>query len=92
MLYKIKNNVRKNWMIRGHENILVYVPPKSSKYAFSFAVFCDKNKGKRQEFIEEAIAIGLESEHVEYCLGIGINIDRSDIPYAMIAMSKKENK
>lgn len=92
MLYKIKNNVRKNWMIRGHENILVYVPPKSSKYAFSFAVFCDKNKEKRQEFIEEAIAIGLESEHVEYCLGIGINIDRSDIPYAMIAMSKKENK
>lgn len=90
-LKKIKNNVRKNWRIKGHDNIINYVPPQSSSYAFTFVVFCDKNKEKRHEFLEEAIAIGLESEHVEYCLGIGINIDRNDMPYAIIAMSKKED-
>lgn len=91
LLKKIKNNVRKNWRIKGHDNIINYVPPKSSNYAFTFVVFCDKNKEKRHDFLEEAIAIGLEAEHVEYCLGIGINIDRNDMPYALIAMSQKED-
>lgn len=90
LLNKIKKNVKKNWVKKGHENILNYIPPKSSKYAFAFVVFCDENKEKRHEFLEEAIAIGLEADHVEYCLGIGINIDRSDMPYAIIALSKKE--
>lgn len=90
-LKKIKNNVRKNWRIKGHDNIINYVPPQSSNYAFTFVVFCDKNKEKRHDFLEEAIAVGLEAEHVEYCLGIGINIDRNDMPYAVIAMSKKED-
>jgi len=90
LLKKIKNNVRKNWRIKGHDNIINYVPPQSSNYAFTFVVFCDKNTEKRHEFLEEAIAIGLEAEHVEYCLGIGINIDRNDMPYSIIAISKKE--
>ncbi|MFP4486642.1 MAG: hypothetical protein ACLFOC_06740 [Campylobacterales bacterium] len=89
MLKKIKNYVSKNWRIKGHNNILNYVPPKSSNYAFVFIVFCENNKGKKKDFLEEAIAIGLETEHVEYCLGIGINIDRSDMPYAIIGMSEK---
>lgn len=90
LLNKIKRNVKKNWMKKGHENILNYIPPKSSKYAFTFVVFCDENKEKRHEFLEEAIAIGLETDHVEYCLGIGINIDRSDMSYTIIALSRKE--
>lgn len=90
-LKKIKNNVRKNWRIKGHHNIINYVPPQSSNYAFTFVVFCDKNKEKRHEFLDEAIAIGLEAEHVEYCIGIGINIDRNDMPYTIIAMSQKED-
>lgn len=90
LLKNIKNNVRKNWKIRGHKNIINYVPPLSSNYAFTFVVFCDNNKEKRQGFLEEAISIGLEAEHVDYCLGIGINIDRPDLPYSIIGMSKKE--
>jgi len=92
MLKKIKKNVQKNWMKKGHENILNYVPPKSSTYAFTFIVFCDSNKEKRRDFLEEAISIALETEHVEYCLGIGINIDRADLPYSIIGISKKEEK
>lgn len=90
LLKKIKNNVRKNWRIKGHHNIINYVPPQSSNYAFTFMVFCDSNKEKRHEFLEEAIAVALEAEHVEYCLGIGINIDRNDMPYAIISFSTKE--
>ncbi len=88
-LKKIKNNVRKNWRIKGHHNIINYVPPQSSNYAFTFVVFCDKNIEKRHEFLDEAMEIGLNPKHVDYCLCIGINIDRNDMPYAMIAMSEK---
>lgn len=90
LLKKIKNNVRKNWHIKGHHNIINYVPPQSSNYAFTFMVFCENNKEKRHDFLEEAISIALETEHVEYCLGIGINIDRIDMPYAIIGFSEKE--
>lgn len=90
ILKKIKNNVKKNWMKFNHENKLIYVPPKSSEYAFVFVAFCESNKEKRYDFLEDAIAHGLEQEHVKYCLGIGINIDRGDIPYSIIAMSIKE--
>ena len=89
-LKKIKNNVSKNWMKKDHENILNYVPPLSSEYAFTFAVYCEKNQEKRHEFIDEAMKIALEPEHVKYCLGIGINIDRSDLPYSLIYFSSKE--
>lgn len=90
LLNKLKKNVRKSWMKPGHENTIVYVPPLSSKYAFSFVIFCDENKEKRQDFLEEAIANGLEAEHVEHCLGIGINIDRNDLPYALIGVANKD--
>lgn len=92
MLKKIKNNVQKNWMKKGHKNILNYVPPRSSNYAFTFVIFSDNNKEKREEFLEEAISIAFDTEHVKYCLGIGINIDKTDMPYAIIGMSKKEEK
>lgn len=88
-LKKIKNNVRKNWRIKGHHNIINYVPPKSSNYAFTFVVFCNENMEKRHDFFDEAIDLGLNAEHVDYCLCIGVNIDRNDMPYSMIAMSEK---
>lgn len=90
LLNKLKGNVRKNWMKPGHENILVYIPPLSSKYAFSFVVFCDENKEKRHDFLDEAIVEGLKADHVEHCLGIGINIDRNDLPYTLIGVAHKD--
>lgn len=51
---------------------------------------CDENKEKRDEFLEEAISIGLETDYVKYCLGIGINIDRRDMSYSTITLSRKE--
>ena len=86
-LIKLKENVRKNWDKEGHDNTIVYA---LSKYAFSLVVFCNGNKDKRYTLFDNSIEVALEREHVEYCLGIGINLDRSDVPYILIAVSNKE--
>jgi hypothetical protein len=91
LLKQIKNDVKSNWKIANHTNVLNYIPPKSSIYAFSFVVFCNENKEQRQNFLENAMNLCLENKHIKYCLGIGINIDSPDMPYATICLSKQED-
>lgn len=85
-LKKLKTNVRKNWHITGHKNLLIYTPPLSSEYAFCFIIFNEQNKEDRYKFCEEAASMSLESSHVKYCVAIGLNIDREDIAYALIGV------
>jgi len=85
-LKKLKTNVRKNWHITGHKNLLIYTPPLSSEYAFCFIIFNEQNKEDRYRFCEEAASMSLESSHVKYCVAIGLNIDREDIAYALIGV------
>lgn len=90
-IIKLKENVKKNWAKQGHDNTIIYTPLKSYKYVFSLVVFCDKNKNDRYTLFDNSIGVALEVEHVEYCLGIGINLDRSDVPYILIAVSNKSD-
>jgi hypothetical protein len=88
---KIKKNISKNWMKKGHDNMIIYNPPLSSEYSFCFVIFNKYNKEERYNFFDEAILIALKPEHVKYCLAIAINIDMPELPYALIGFSKKEN-
>lgn len=81
--------VNKNWHIDGHKNMLIYVPPQSSEHALAIVLFKNDNQHKRNEFIDQAAAAGVEAEHVKSCLVIGINIDRTDSPYQTIGLFDK---
>ncbi|MDG6778314.1 hypothetical protein QCB44_06325 [Thiomicrorhabdus sp. zzn3] len=78
--------VDRRWQVEEHKNIIVYCPPNASEYALSIVLFKDGNQDRRYEFIEHASKLGLEPEHVKYCLVIAINIDRRDIPYHYISL------
>jgi len=88
MLNKLKSNVRKKWMVKGHKNIAVCIPPKASEYAICYVVYNDKNASSRDEYIEEAAKFGLEAEHVKQCLVIAKNMDKDDLSYHFIGLFK----
>lgn len=79
--------VNRTWQTEGHKNIAVYRPPESSEYALAVVLFKEENRDRRHEFIDHAFVLGLEPEHVRYCLVIAINIDNDDSPYHYIALA-----
>lgn len=87
-LIRLNKKVRKTWMIDGHENIVIIVPPKSSMYAICYVMYLDANSDSRNEFIEAAAKKGLDQEHVKYCLVIAKNIDKDDLAYHFIGLFK----
>lgn len=89
-LFEVKKNVKKNWMLDGHKNMLIYTPPLNTDYAMAYIVFNNQNKDRRREFAEEASMNAFENEHVKYCLVIGKNIDDENA-YSMIALFEPSN-
>jgi hypothetical protein len=91
-LAKYLNNlnkiVEKKWRQDGHKNTTIYNPPASSEYALAFVLYKDENANDRDKFIEHASNIGLEPEHVKYCIIIAKNIDKNDSPYHFIALAE----
>lgn len=83
--------VNRTWQVEGHKNIAVYHPPESSEYALAIVLFKDENRDRRYEFIDHASALGLEPEHVRYCLVVAINIDNDDLPYHYIALAENRD-
>ncbi|ODA22222.1 hypothetical protein [Photobacterium damselae] len=82
--------VQRNWKIDGHKNSLIYSPPESSEYALAVVLFKNDNSEKRYDFIDNVSVMGLEPDHVKYCLVIAVNIDQEDYPYHFIALTEKE--
>lgn len=87
-LPKIEKNVRRKWKEEGHENMLIYSPPKASHYALAYVMFKDQNEDRRIEFIEHAAALALEPSHVKHVVVIGKNIDRNDVAYHTICLAE----
>jgi len=86
MVEFLKKNVRKNWMIDGHKNMVVCVPPQASKYAICYVMYNNNNVHRRNEFIQGAARAGLEAEHVKQCLVIAKNLDKDDVYYHFIGL------
>ena len=59
--------------------------------ALAVVLFKEENRDRRYEFIDHASALGLEPEHVRYCLIIAINIDKDDLPYHYIALAENRD-
>jgi len=86
LLGKLEKNVRRKWKDEGHENILLFVPPQASIYAMSYVLYLNDNSERRNEFINAAARMGLDQEHVKYCLVIAKNIDRNELAYHFIGL------
>ena len=86
MIETLKVSVQKNWMLDDHKNMVICVPPKASQYAICYVIFNNSNADRRNEFIEKAAIIGLESEHVKQCLVIAKNVDDNNLAYRFIGL------
>ena len=85
-LVKLAKRVHRNWRTPGHKNILIYIPPKASSYALAYLMVKDGNVGERRQFMENAAATVLESEHVQTVIVVAKNIDGDDLAYDAIAL------
>jgi len=90
-LKTLKKIVEKKWKQEGHKNTTIYNPPASSEYALSFVLYKNENAKDRDKFIGHASNIGLEPDHVKYCIIIAKNIDMDDSPYHFIALAEPSN-
>ena len=77
--------VQSSWMIEGHNNVLVYNPPRSSEYALCYVLCKNGNYERRYEFVDNAAQHGLKPDHVKLCLIIVKNMD-SDFIYDLIGL------
>lgn len=80
--------VHRTWKNENHKNTLVFIPPSSSDFALAFLMYKNENANQRNEFIQNALALGLEADHVKNCLVIASNIDDSSLPYHFIALGE----
>jgi len=87
-IQRIKKNVRKNWRIDGHNNTVVYIPPKASEFSLCYVVYNGHNEIKRRDFAEVAAIMGLEPDHVKQCLVIAKNMDDHELNYNIIALAE----
>ncbi len=84
-IIEIKKNVKKHWMKKGHKNILLFIPPSNSEYAFCYFAYNNQNKEKRYDYAKWAAEEAFENEHINYCLVIGKNIESSNV-YDLIVL------
>ena len=85
----LKQGVRRNWDKEGHKNSIVLIPPDASEYALVVILYNDNNVQRKHEYIKNGSAMGLEPEHVNYCLVIAKNIDHDELPYHYISIVGK---
>lgn len=86
----LKKQVQKNWKKMGHNNMLIYAPPKMNKYAFAYVMHKNENSHLRDEFIEHATFHALTAEHVQYCLVVVKNIDDDKSAYHFIGLMQNK--
>lgn len=89
MIKVLERIVQSSWMIEGHNNVIIYNPPRSSEYALCYVLYKNGNSEKRHEFIDYATQHGLEPDHVKYCIVISKNMDRNDLVYNFIGLIEK---
>ena len=86
MLVKLEKGVHRHWRTSGHDNMVVCVPSRASDYALGYVMFKNGNAGQRRDFMEQAAATALESDHVKTAIVIARDIDRDDAAYHTIAL------
>jgi hypothetical protein len=80
-------NVHKNWQTPGHDCAIVVSPHKRQSDALAVVAYKDKDSANRQDRISGVVAnVFDDAPHVDRCLVIGVNIDRMDYPYSLIAV------
>jgi hypothetical protein len=88
MIRELRKNVSRKWMIRGHENMAICMPPEASKYALAYVIYNYQTAPRRDEFVSEACRIALQPEHVNQCVVIAKNMDSTERSYDFIALAQ----
>jgi hypothetical protein len=80
-------NVHKNWQTPGHDCAILLTPHKHRNDAIAVFAYKERDSANRHDRISGVVANVFEyTPHVDRCLVIGMNIDRMDYPYSLIAV------
>lgn len=82
----ITKNVHKNWRVKNHLCSIIMIPHKHRKDALAIFAFKELHKEDRYTSMENIASQVFEEHHIQRCLIIGINIDKMDYPYSVIAV------
>ena len=77
-LTKLEKKVHRNWRMKGHDNLLILIPPKASSYALGYVMFKNGNAGDKRNFINDAVNQAFQPNHVQTVIIIAKNIDKKD--------------
>ncbi|TDM07996.1 MAG: hypothetical protein C4K60_00265 [Ideonella sp. MAG2] len=80
-------NVHKNWQTPGHDCAIVVTPHKHRNDSIAVFAYKERDSANRHDRISGVVTNVFEdTPHVDRCLVIGVNIDRMDYPYSLIAI------
>jgi hypothetical protein len=84
---KISKNVQKNWRLENHNCAITLIPHQNLNDALAIFAFKERDKDSRHTRMENVAAQLFEAgSHIERCLVIGINIDKQNYPYSILAV------
>lgn len=83
---RIKKHVLKFWQQDGHLCSIIITPSKYKFDAMALYAFRDRDKERRKERMENIAAQTFANSHVKRCLILGVNIDKDQYPYSIIAV------
>jgi hypothetical protein len=78
--------VLKFWQQDGHLCSIIITPSKYKFDAMALYAFRDRDKERRKERMENIAAQTFANSHVKRCLILGVNIDKDQYPYSIIAV------
>jgi hypothetical protein len=80
-------NVHKNWQKQGHDCAVVLIPHKRRNDAIAVFAYKEMDSVNRHDRISGVVENVFENtSYVDRCLVVGLNIDRMDYPYSLIAV------
>ena len=88
-LTKLKKKVHRNWRIKGHDNMLILVPPNASSYALGYVMFKNRNAEEKRGFMEDTVNQAFEYNHVQTVIVIAKNIDKDQLAYHAIYLFER---
>jgi hypothetical protein len=83
---KIAKNVHQNWRNPDHLCAVILVPPEGNTDAIALYAFKEAYKDERYERMENVASGVFESSHCTRCLVIGVNVDKEQYPYSLVAV------
>jgi hypothetical protein len=83
---KIAKQVRKSKRQPSYIDSVTLLPSVHRRDAFAVMAFRDRDRDKRHQKMENLASTVFDKSHVDRCLVVGVNVDRSEYPYSLLGV------